>query len=145
MALPLALQHLWRWRILEAPHACKALRCPPLKELLLRLRPGLFMQHLLPVPIMELCIITRGCPAVHRHCSADIEATIAIPDKHTVQEQVYGFLSGTDTVSSALLFGVPLRHTSFPPVDCYKVPRSFQTRFIGVEIHELAADYPGRL
>ena len=70
---------------------------------------------------------------------------MGIPDEHIFQEEVSGFLSGTDTVSSALLFGVPLRHTSLPPVYCYEVSRSSQTRFTAVEIHELAADSPSRL
>ena len=58
MAPAFALQHLWWWRILQAPHTSKALRCPSLEELLLWLRPGRFLQYILPVPVKELCIIT---------------------------------------------------------------------------------------
>ena len=58
MALAFALQHLWWWCILEASHASEALRCPPLEEPVLRGRPGLLLQHFLPVPVKELCIIT---------------------------------------------------------------------------------------
>ena len=63
MALAFAFQQL-RWaRIAQAPHASQALGFPALEQPWLRWLLWRIWLFLMPVPVHQLCIITRGSPA----------------------------------------------------------------------------------